>query len=195
MKNSNLGMTLLEVSVVALGVGLLFMALASVMSSGRQENARVNNRLISLSDLNDFSKNLGEPEFFRSLALVHPDSAALKECFESGCSVGESGVFALDGVDSHWSRLRPAYSWRVVSSGLIEITMTFPEGTVFSSGRSVSFYHSRKDFLNTDFDPKDSDCGEGFDEVPNVVAGIDTATGTFLCRAPFSGVDAWEREY
>lgn len=195
MKNARSGMTLVEVSVAAIGLGLLFMTLANVVSASRKGSAQSSLRMSALTDLNDFTNNLSEPEFFRSLALAHPDSEELKKCFEQGCPVDTSGSFALDSEDSRWKLLNPSYSWKVISPGLVLLSIRFPEDKINSSGREVSFYHSRKDFLNTDFRTRESECGDGFNEVPNVVAGIDTRSGIFLCRTQLSGVDIWKNRF
>lgn len=192
---SRSGLTLVETAVAALALGLLFMTLAQVVSSSRKSSVRTADRLSALSELSDFSKNLSEAEYFRSLALIHPDSAELKNCLENGCPIGNSGTFALDGEDFQWALLKPTYSWRMANTDLVKLTVSFPEGRISSASREISFFHSRKDFLNSSFPAKDSSCGTGFNFIPNVVAGIDTENGRFLCRTQHSGIDIWENTF
>ena len=175
------GLTVMEVMVASLAVGLLMMSLFEGLGLNRKSSGRLLNRMSAMSVMTEFTQTLSRPDLLREMTFHDSEQGKLKDCLENACQVGTSGIVDLILLDSVSAGLKPKLSFEVISDTLLELKAVFESSDHFLQAQTISIYVSRKSFMT--FDGRSaSSCGKNKNDQPNVIVGVDTSGDRFLCR-------------
>jgi|GEM_PF-6394982 len=190
MKHGRSGMSVAEVCIASLIVGLLYAALANSVTGVSRHNGRLLSRMSAMSWITSLTTSLANPEVLKTVVLEEHDSSKLKDCLQRGCPVGTEGTFVLSESEVAPSMLKVTGRFEMLNATIAELKVSFDSDDVFLRARTVKILVSRRSFIPSPKYIPASSCGVSVGFSPKHIVGFDGKAASFICRTLYLGESA-----